>query len=264
MPLAKLQDDFQTWVYAGEGDFIKGVAKPPRGNSHERLMIYHHAYYSRLVDIVIDDYPKLRVLLGDEVMVECIRTYVRATPARHFSVRYYGERLSQFLQENEPYNEVPLLAEMAEFEWALNLSLDAADAPVLTTADLANIAAEDWADVVIGFHPSVSLLFVQHGVVELWQSIEENPEHVEPVASELQACFVWRYELASHFVAMDELSGRVWQALNQGKCFGEVCAWLVDKMAEEKTVEYIAGLLQYWLSEGLISKLTVDVNVEAG
>ncbi|RNC77527.1 putative DNA-binding domain-containing protein [Piscirickettsia salmonis] len=258
MPLAKLQDNFQRWVYAGEGEFLQEVLVPPAGSAHERLMIYHNAYYARLIEIVIDDYPKLRVLLGDEVMAECIAAYVRATASAHFSVRYYGEKLSEFLHEHSPYCEVELLAEMAKFEWALNLSIDAPDAPVLRLDDLALIAAEDWADVVIKFHPSVQQLVTEHGVTELWQHIEQDPETVEPVESVIQACFVWRYQLQSHFVAMEVLSGEVWQQFNQGQCFAEVCMWLGDKMAEEHVAEYIAGLVQYWVSEGLITALVVQ------
>ncbi|PRP60974.1 DUF2063 domain-containing protein, partial [Bacillus halotolerans] len=38
MPLAKLQDNFQRWVYAGEGEFLQEVLVPPAGSAHERLM----------------------------------------------------------------------------------------------------------------------------------------------------------------------------------------------------------------------------------
>jgi len=81
-------------------------------------------------------------LLGDDRFQALDLAYIDAEPSHHFPIRWFGHRLSRFLADAADYQDTPVLAEMAAFEWALRDAFDVADARVLGLDELRRIAPE--------------------------------------------------------------------------------------------------------------------------
>ena len=122
--LRRLQEDFQLHVLVpGERTETQTATKMETqvvstagAPAAERLDIYVAAYRLRLLEALATDFSGLHTLTGDEQFDQLGRAYIDACPSHHFSLRWYGHGVAEFLQRTPPYAEYPVLAEMAEFE----------------------------------------------------------------------------------------------------------------------------------------------------
>ncbi len=83
--------------------------------------------------------------------------------------------LPQFLATHADYAAVPVLAELARWEWAMADAFDAADAAPLTH-DSARAASlpRQWAQLRFRWHPSVRRLDLSWNVPQLWQALSDD------------------------------------------------------------------------------------------
>lgn len=73
-----------------------------------RLAIYAGGYRSRLMETLRDEFPALRLLVGDTVFELFARSYIAANPPRHFSLYDYGARFADHLEATRPADGGPL------------------------------------------------------------------------------------------------------------------------------------------------------------
>jgi hypothetical protein len=139
-PLTK-QDGLQPkWI---DGRPMAEVAaefiKPnDRLTAFERLQLYNRIYWFRLLDIMHDDNPGLRAVLGEKKFTRLINAYLAKYPSRSFTLRNLCSRLDKFIRE-EPRWTAPhraLAHAVALFEWAQTVAFDGEKRPVLTPADI--------------------------------------------------------------------------------------------------------------------------------
>ncbi|HSC46448.1 MAG TPA: DNA-binding domain-containing protein, partial [Gammaproteobacteria bacterium] len=142
--LLKLERSFQDCVLAGNHDMAGQVVGTASASAEERVGIYVDAYRLRLLEILEDNYPGLRVLVGDEVFDRLGRSYIDAHPSIHPSVRWFSRHLEEFLKTTAPYAGHPYLAEMAAFEWAQSMVFDAADAAQVAIEEMTVVAPDQW------------------------------------------------------------------------------------------------------------------------
>ncbi len=124
----------------------------------DRLAIYRNAYQVRLIDALNDTYPVLHGLLGDEMWVDLGEAYVAAYPSLFRSIRWYGGELADFLAQNAPYSDEPILSEVASLEWTLAEVFDARDAEALPRSALSAIEPQHGPALRFEFHPSLRRL----------------------------------------------------------------------------------------------------------
>src|SRR4030067_3631289 len=106
-------------------------------SAEERLPIYANAYRLRLLEALGTDYPGLHTVLGDDEFDAMGRAYIAAHPSPYFSLRWFGDRMSEFLRTTAPYDKYPVLTEMAAFEWAQSHAFESADTAGARINDLA-------------------------------------------------------------------------------------------------------------------------------
>jgi hypothetical protein len=109
--------ELQRWMLGGL------VAAPPaaeevrariagggRLEPEARLAIYRGGYRSRLLDTLREDYPALRLLVGETVFDLFAQGYVAAHRPRHFSLYEYGAGFAGHLEATRPEGGGPLAA----------------------------------------------------------------------------------------------------------------------------------------------------------
>jgi hypothetical protein len=251
--LARVQGDFQDYLLRG-GTAVEthvfGTARVPLAT---RLGIYAGAYRSRLADALQANFPALAQLLGAADFHGLAAAYVDTHDSPHFSIRYYGEALAQFLASHEQYASAPVLAELARWEWTMTEVFDAAEAAPLTHEALACVAPEQWAQLRFTFHPSVRRLALLWNVPQLWQALTEQRER--PPASLGTApleWLLWRHELTSYFRSLSGTEAKILDAARSGWPFGELCELLCEELDEARAAAQAATLLREWVASGLI------------
>ncbi|WP_339409256.1 HvfC/BufC N-terminal domain-containing protein [Pseudomonas sp. EA_35y_Pfl2_R5] len=222
--------------------------------AEQGLAIYHNAYRARLLETLRGDYPAVHDWLGDEEFDALALAYLSAHPSQHYSLRWLGAQLADFIDGYLVPAQAAPLSELARLEWAFTLAFDAADASVLSMAQMAELAAEDWPTLQVRLLPSVQWLACRHNSLALWRACKEQGEFPgsQPL-SEVESCLVWRDHLITRYrsVAADEAAALQGMAV-QGWNFAELCGELAH-LGEQAPVQAVSWLRQ-WLSDGLLQR----------
>src|ERR1700739_749085 len=152
--LVDLQRDFQAYVLNDRvrGDFDRSVISTNRAGSDERLNVYAHAYRARLSEVLGNDFLGLNAMLGASRFEVLCRDYVERTPSRHYNARWYGQGLPAFLRAAISCDESLALSEMADLDWTIGLSFDAAGETSVSGPTVAAIPPSDWPDMHCRLH----------------------------------------------------------------------------------------------------------------
>src|SRR4051812_23865491 len=151
---ARLQDEFQRGILSGDDAVLREFLDSPKEKREVLFGVYRHAYGARLVEALRHDHGLLQLYLGDETFDAMGHAYLAANPSHHPNLRWFSKARREFLKPPEPYRPHPVLADLAALEKALNDAFDAAEAPVLTVADIAGFAPDTWSTLKFTPHPA--------------------------------------------------------------------------------------------------------------
>ena len=136
-----------------------------RMSGFERLEIYARQYWFRLLDCLYDDYPALRVLLGERRFHQLCRDYLAQHPSTSWTLRNLGSSLPAFVTELKA-------RDVASVEWAQTLAFDEALIKPLRIDDL------------LGSDPSTLLLQIDHAVDHFITAMKKADADVRGSASQ--------------------------------------------------------------------------------
>jgi hypothetical protein len=200
------------------------------------------------------DYPAVHGWLGDEEFDALALAYLSAHPSQHFSLRWLGAQLADFIDGYLVPTQAAPLSELARMEWAFTLAFDADDVGALTMAHMAELAAEDWPTLQVRLLPSVQWLACRHNTVAIWRACKEQGEFPgsQPLVA-VETCLVWRDQLITRYrsLASDEASALQGMTA-QGWNFAELCSEL-SELGEQAPLQAVRWLRQ-WLSDGLLQR----------
>ena len=266
-PLRDLQTDFKSFLLRGNERMLDRVVGSAKVSAPRRLAIYYDAYRLRLLEALDANYPVLHAWIGDEEFEQLGLAYLDAHPSTHFSIRYFGHRLPEFLV-TEAYRDRPYLSEMAALEWALSEAFDADDGAVMSIEDMASIPPDAWPAMRFRFHASVRRLNLHWNVPPIWRAINQNIDAEKngagpltdvpaPLAGEYpQSWLIWRQELKTYFrsLPVDE-AWAIDTAIAAGT-FAEICEGLVEWIDAQNVALHAAGLLKRWIIDGMIDNIS--------
>ena len=252
--LSQLQKRLQQSI-VDETDF-SDTAAATGVDAATRVGVYVTAYRLRLIDALAANFPRLQRFMGTAAFAALAENYLAKFPSTSVSVRWFGDRLAQFLRDDDAFATTPWKADLAEWEWEIASSFDASDAPPITPSALA-VTPEEWPQLRFTLHPSVRLLRMQTNAVALFSAISDDAE--PPVACVLdrpQAYAIWRQEFDVRFRIQDDDEAHSLAMLGQDATFGAMCNDLCEWHAEDEVPVRAASLLRTWITDGLIADAT--------
>lgn len=245
--LLEAQRAMQRAILADDSD-----APPIAPGALPRIGIYRYAYRARLANALRANYPALAQLMGDDEFRALAAGYARTHPSRHFSIRWHGHALAEYLPAGP-------LADLARMEWAIAEAFDAPDAVALDAGRLAGVPVERWAELPLALHPSVEVLAMQWAVEGPWERLRREaareaaatPRDIEgprDIERRPHALVVWRKNLDAHWRSSAAEEARALLALDAGGSLQHACEVLGDEDAGEVGA-WFAG----WVREGLLT-----------
>lgn len=252
MQLREWQNQFQSIVLTG----VDQPALQLRSGSIERgqqLAVYANAYRLRLTEALRCNYAMLHQLLGDDDFDAMAEQFIEQHPPRAASIRWFGDQLAGFLARTPPFNDVPAIAELAQFEWALRHAIDAADADRVELSFLQQTPPEHWDTLVFDLHPSLTELTLDWNTPQIWQALNDEQEPPQPGAAPRQWLVYRAPSLTTQWrSALDHESAAlaVWRS---GGNFGDLCDALHGLTGEaEQAALQAATFLKTWIEQGLL------------
>jgi hypothetical protein len=253
MKLEQLQQALQAYVLRGDAGIASEIVGEARSPVPARLGVYAGAYVARLVEVLGESFPAVRMALGPKLFERSIGDFVRQQPSRFRSARAYGEDLSTWLATNLDGARARGVADLARFEWAVAGAFDAADAVALAPASLAGIPPTEWPRLQFTFSPTLQRLNMTSNAVAWWKfacAAQPRPSRWRPTCT--QHWLVWRQDFAVFYRRLSQAETRALAAARAGGCFGELCEKLAPAQA--------ARLLHDWYTAGLIVAATAGAH----
>ena len=256
-------------------DVARYVTAGPRMTASERFEIYRSGYHARLVECLLDDYPVLAVMLGDEQCEALCRAYVDRHPSASPNLNGFGRHMASFCREvrlegaaGEGFDALRVFAsELATLEWALVEVLHAELAPPLEVAALQALSPEAWArarfiksDSVRLFHFDypVNAVFIANRIDEIVPEVPApSPNAVAVYRKDLQ---LWRMDLTPAMVGVVE-------PLLDGKSLGEALAEIEAEVTDAEVLAQTGANLMVWFREwvdaGFFTRIELDPEADA-
>lgn len=143
---------------------LESVVLPSKSlSSVERLDIYAHMYFARLIEILVAEYPTTRQLLGADAFDASCRHYLARHPSRSRTLNRLSERFPDFLARRLPRtNRNGLAVDVARIERAMEDVFDAARAEPMTPGQFAAIGADRWERLRLEITPALRLLELRY------------------------------------------------------------------------------------------------------
>lgn len=268
-------------------DLAPTIRAVVRGNDRlspvEQAEIYREQFWLRHRDVLRDDFPALRHMLGDEAFDALARAYLAACPPDSYTLRDLGQRFARFAADYEGFS--PDVAgparDMARFELAFVDIFDGPDVAPIAAETVQAIAPEAWARAILGLQPYLTVLELSYPVQRY--RTEVRRERIEPTAPNAAAedgepvpeagadvpipaaeptwVALWRGEdLRVHYRSIPgpeaSLVGRIQAGLPLGRACAEVAETLTD--AQQKTFPARLGQwFQGWARRGWI--VSIDI-----
>lgn len=227
------------------------VREDVRLSGVERLDIYADMYFYRIRDCLKDDFAAVHAVIGEAAFHNLITDYLVVHPSTHFSLRYVGRHLPEFVRSHTFGSRWPFLADLTSLEWTILEAFDARDAEPLDPAVLAAVPQDRWPGLCFTLTPSLHLLDVGWPVHEIWRQAQagEKPLHPQPAATCLR---VWRQNLRVFHRPIDTSERAALHTVGTGAPFALVCEQIAEDHGEVEGPTLALNLLRAWLADGLL------------
>lgn len=150
-------------------------------SSSERLEIYNRQYWFRVIEVVSEDYPALRSVLGSRRFDAVIRAYLHENPSTSFSLRNLGNKLPGWLDAHPEFTgkRHQLAIDVARLEWAYVEAFDSAALPPMSAAAVQQILPS----TVLALQPHLQLLELRYPVDEIVLTVHRGAAAEDIVSS---------------------------------------------------------------------------------
>ncbi|MCB1914157.1 MAG: putative DNA-binding domain-containing protein [Rhodocyclaceae bacterium] len=231
-------------------------ASPPALARCDGLAVYRHAWRSRMVEALRNNYPVIHRVLGDDAFSQLADAYLDEHPSHFRSIRWFGDRLAEFVLAQPEFVPHPAVADMARFEWALSLAFDGADGRPLGVRALAGLAPEQWAALRFALQPTCRVLALEWSVAPVWRELAtaEDPDHQAPMPEPLDhSVLVWRQGLQPRWRSLDALEAGLLEAIRNGLNFAGLCALAGEVVGEDDAAAAVVQYVRQWLVDEVLA-----------
>ncbi len=253
---AGLETDGARRHLPGASKRLEDVVEPSKAlGSAERLGIYANMYFCRLVDVLAEEFPTVRHVLGGDLFTKTVTAYVTAHPSTHYSLSMLGRAFPEYLRDKAkdlPHQE--FVSELALLERAIEEVFDAPRAPEFQVDDLLEVPRERWAEIRLRMILALRLYAFRYPVNDFYQA-RRDERHMDLPAPETSWLVVFRRNFKVWRLPLTEVRYALLDALARGRPLGaalETGAELPGVDLEE-LIDSVHDWFQEWAGEGLFA-----------
>ncbi len=219
----------------------------------DRMSVYASIYFLRLQEIMDDEYPTLRYLLGEEQFGRTVKDYLTRYPSTHYNLNRLSQRLPHFLLKEAgdiPHRE--FAASVATVERAMEDVFDERLVQRISIETIFAVAEELWGDLRLQLTPALRLLTLDYPVNNYMTAVKEKRQADVPSASKTHV-LVYRCDYTVWRLDLDPLRFTLLSQLLAGEPLEAAlaaCAAQPDANAEQLQSS-LGDWFREWASQGL-------------
>lgn len=243
-----------------EEDIDKLVLPSKQLNSVERLSIYGNMYFSRLNEILAEEFPTVQHLIGKAKFAAVVEDYVTRHPSTHYSLTRLGSRFPAYLADEA--GEIPnraFAADLATVERAMEDVFDERRVEPIQFEVLAAIPIERWGEVRLQTIPALRLLRLNHPVNSYMTAVRED-RHMDIPAPSQALVAVYRHNYRVWRVDLDAQRFTLLAALQRRESLGTALASCTALPGSDLAglSDAVGGWFREWTSEGLFASASLQ------
>jgi hypothetical protein len=177
--LLELQMRLRRAVLGGDTAEIVAAIQGDGLDPAARVGIYRHHAFATLGDALQSTFPIVCRLVDKRFFAYAAHEYLREHPPHSRCLVEYGADFADFLARFGPCAKFPYLADVARFEWALDIAATVREAAPLQAETLAEIPARKAAYVAFRLQPSLSYFASPWPIDAIWQA--NKADEVPPI-----------------------------------------------------------------------------------
>jgi hypothetical protein len=243
-------------------DVTTVILPSTRQTSAQRLQIYADAYFSRLLEVLLSEFPALAHALGDELFTEFAAGYLQEHPSQSYSLSELGLHFPAHLKATRPPREADepdwadFLIDCCQLERIYAEVFDGPGPERPTNSrwpmDFASLTPESFAEARLRMVPWLRLVAVRFPVESYISAVRRGdaPDIPAPRATYL---VVSRRDYIVRRVPVSHAEFRVLSALQKGATIGEALLAAADTGAiEASSDEQVKQWFTAWTAAGYL------------
>jgi len=168
--LLELQMQFRRAMLGGDTTEIVSKIREDELAPEARLQIYRNHVFATLGAALEGTFPTVCRLVDARFFGYAAHEYLRERPPHSRCLIEYGAEFADFLAGFEPCKDLPYLADVARFEWALKTAATVRERAPLAIEALAEISSERAPHLSLCLQPSASYLASPWPIDAIWQA----------------------------------------------------------------------------------------------
>jgi hypothetical protein len=237
----------------------------------ERLQIYNHAYFARLLECLREEYSVLAAALGNEIFDSFAVAYLQAHPSRSYTLGRLGTRFPDYLEESRPSavgshageaGWPEFMIDLARLERTVNEVFDGPGAegePFLDLASLQAISPDRWLEARLICVPCLRLIELHYPVNDYFTAIRrgEQPAIPEPGAAYVA---VTRRDYRVVRYPLEPAQFGLLQALLAGETAGTAIerAAAGSSLDDAELAAALQNWFRFWTAEGFFRGVHIE------
>ena len=244
-------------VTPGPGaDALDAVLTPgPALSERDRLAIYARMYYSRLIDILADDYACVMEIAGEEPFRAAARAYLAACPPTGYSIFTFDAAFADWIERERPdLPHLDLIVDVARLERAIDLLHSAHTEPPVDVGTVRSIPPDRWGDVRLRTISGLELLETRYPVHRLYS---DHAEEAPLVLPEPQTAWMAVFRSGTSVVRcpLSRAQYALLGALAQGQRLEDA---LSACPGDEDVMDELGAWFQEWTTDGVFRAIELD------
>nr|WP_314859971.1 DNA-binding domain-containing protein [uncultured Undibacterium sp.] len=246
--LLQIQKDFSRLLVAADLGPVPDLFSTDAELIEQRLAIYRGNVQSIWTKALLNTFPVLQQLVGDEFFTFLALQYGRQFPSQSGDLNQFGSQFSSYLSTEAAVEDYPYFAAVAALEWHLHCAYYAENVDLIGLAQFLTGAGDTVQHCRLLFHPAANLFQSSYAAAQVYLAHQEQAIRAIDVPLNT-SCFAlvsrpkWRVEL----MLLDAASFRALQALQQGEILGDA---LEQAMSVDSEFN-VALQLQKWFALGV-------------
>lgn len=255
--LQELQKRFQSYLVSGDDRIEQDIISSENALAEHRLGVYYNAYRIRLIDCLAIDYAALKQHIGQENFEWLALDYLEKFPSKHPSVRWFGDRLPEYMREHYCGDDSEFLTELVDYECAQSFVFDAADSfRTVQIDDIAQILPEAWPELCFAFKPAIRWLDLYWNIPAIENAYDTNSEIPAAERSDFQVRWLlWRQDMKTHWRSLEVHEAWAIEQAATGASFAEICEGLLEWVDEARVALVGAGFMKQWVTDEILISL---------
>lgn len=181
--LLELQLQLRRAVLGGDNAALVAAIRGDGLDPAARLRIYRNHAFATLGAVLEGTFPVVCRVVDKRFFAYAVHEYLREHPPHSRCLVEYGVDFADFLAGFAPCKDLPYLADVARFEWALNMAATVREVAALPIEALIAVPPEKVPCISLCFQPSVRYFASEWPIDAIWQANQQSEVPTVDLAS---------------------------------------------------------------------------------